>query len=78
MDKLKSQNSTLETDEKNFENFKLKKKNKEEKFKKNVLLLKLMQRRVLEEQLKMINEKILKSLFLKEQYLAKSISGKAN
>lgn len=78
MDKLESQNSTLEIDEKNFESFKLKKKNKEEKFKKNVLLLKLMQRRVLEEQLRMINEKILQNLFLKEQYLAKSISGRAN
>jgi hypothetical protein len=77
LDKLETHNSTYEADQENFESFKFKKRNREEKFKKNVLLLKLMQRRVLEEQLKMVNEKILQSVFLKEQYLAKQISDMA-
>lgn len=62
-------NSTLEKDKEEYKECLVKKRNKAEKLKKNVLLLKLFQRFIIDEQMSLVNQNILSLLKLKDEYL---------
>ena len=65
--KIEKMNSTLEKDREDFEEIMLKKRNRAEKLRRNVQLLKVFQRIIIDEQLSMVNQNILKLMNLKDE-----------
>lgn len=65
--KVKKMNSTLEMDREEYAEAALKKRNKSDKLKKNVLLLRVFQRIVLDKQLSLANQNILGLMNLREE-----------
>lgn len=61
--------SSLENDMEEFNDFKIKKYSRFEKLKRNVLLLKLFQRIIIDQQISFVNENIYNLLQLKENYI---------
>jgi len=66
---IEAKNSTLQKDKEEYEEQSIKKKNKSEKLKKNVLLLKLFQRSIMEKQLILVNQNLLNLMNLQEETL---------
>ena len=65
--KIGRMNSTLEKDREDFEEIMLKKRNRAEKLRRNVQLLKVFQRIIIDEQLSMVNQNILGLMNLKDE-----------
>lgn len=66
--------STLEKDQEEYQEFANKRRTRFEKLKRNVLLLKLFQRTIIDKQLSLANQNILNLLHLKEEYLKQQFS----